>query len=289
MYIDKKYLINLKGAPVNELALLPLKIGSTRDKRGCDKIFTYYDEDLLKKILPILIECDCSTTISEIKSNKKKDTFDFNLRTLKGNNYVKIKKNNDNQAVVTITSNDLTRVYKYSIIDGKIDLTISHFTYSLGDNTFTKFLDTGCDSFVITHGKERFDINAFKNDHNTPLNEEELRDTVLTSSRALTLNDIYSMLNKDDMLLYNYDNIFMRRTRKNEHGDKTVLEKLLISDKNLKALRLIIDGTLVDVRAKEGRYSVSCDRLVDPIESAFISDKLVNSGVFKSITKTLKK
>ena len=103
------------------------------------------------------------------------------------------------------------------------------------------------------------------------------------------MNDIYSMLNKDDMLLYNYDNIFMRRTRKNEHGDKTVLEKLLISDKNLKALRLIIDGTLVDVRAKEGRYSVSCDRLVDPIESAFISDKLVNSGVFKSITKTLKK
>ena len=201
MYIDKKYLINLKGAPVNELALLSLKIGSTRDKRGCDKIFTYYDEDLLKKILPILIECDCSTTISEIKSNKKKDTFDFNLRTLKGNNYVKIKKNNDNQAVVTITSNDLTRVYKYSIIDGKIDLTISHFTYSLVDNTFTKFLDTGCDSFVITHGNERFDINAFKNDHNTPLNEEELRDTVLTSSRALTLNDIYSMLNKDDMLL----------------------------------------------------------------------------------------
>ena len=95
--------------------------------------------------------------------------------------------------------------------------------------------------------------------------------------------------NTVDMLLYNYDHIFMRRTRKNEHGDKTVLENLLISDKNLKALRLIIDGTLVDVRAKEGRYSVSCDRLVDPIESAFISDKLVNSGVFKSITKTLKK
>ena len=289
MYIDKKYLVNLKGAPVNELSSFNFKIGSAKDKNAYDKLITYYDEDLLKKILPILIESDCSATLSEIKSNKKKNTFDFNVCTLKGNNYVKIKKNNDNQAVVTITSNDLTRVYKYSIIDGKIDLTISHFTYSLEDNTFTKFLDTGCDSFVITHGTERFDINAFKNDHNTPLDEEEFRDIVLTSSRALTLNDIYSILNKDEMLLHNYDNIFMRRTRKNEHGDRIVLEKLLISDKNLKALRLIIDGTLVDVRAKEGRYSVSCDRLVDPIESAFISDKLVNSGVFKSITKTLKK